>query len=69
MTLPIKHCWNRVVLNRMRDKFEPICSDCAGTTAIEYAMIALFIGLVLISLQTSIGNSVVGFFMSIATGL
>ena len=41
----------------------------SGATAIEYALIALLIGLVLISLQYSIGASVRGFFMSMATGL
>jgi Flp pilus assembly pilin Flp len=46
-----------------------LCSNETGTTAIEYALIALLIGLVLISLQNSIGASVVGFFMSVATGL
>lgn len=53
----------------MRGKLKAIWSDRSGTTAIEYAMIALFIGLVLIGLQASIGNSVVGFFDSVATGL
>ena len=43
--------------------------DRSGTTAIEYAMIVLFVGLLLISMQNSIGNSVVGFFMSMANGL
>ena len=41
----------------------------SGTTAIEYAMIVLFIGLVLIALQASIGVSVTGFFESMANGL
>ena len=44
-------------------------SNEAGTTGIEYALIVLLIGLVLISLQNSIGASVVGFFMSVASGL
>ena len=44
-------------------------TDASGTTAIEYAMIVLLIGLILISLQGSIGNSVVNFFMSVASGL
>jgi len=47
----------------------PLSRDAAGTTAIEYAMIVLFIGLVIITLQNSIGDSVRGFFMSVATGL
>ena len=55
--------------NHLRPRLRALWRDAAGTTAIEYAMIALFIGLVLISLQGSIGNSVVNFFMSVATGL
>jgi Flp pilus assembly pilin Flp len=43
--------------------------DATGTTAIEYALIAIFIGLVLLSLQTSIGASVCGFFESVGTNL
>jgi Flp pilus assembly pilin Flp len=43
--------------------------DASGTTSIEYAMIVLFIGLVIITLQNSIGDSVRGFFMAAATGL
>jgi len=52
------------------------CSACArlrgdgsGATVIEYAMIAALIGLVLMTLQASIGTSVVGFFTEVATGL
>jgi Flp pilus assembly pilin Flp len=57
------------VLNRIRGKFKRIWSDDHGATAIEYAMIALLIGLVLIGLQVSIGNSVRGFFEAMANGL
>jgi Flp pilus assembly pilin Flp len=44
-------------------------SDQSGTTAIEYAMIVLLIGLVLISLQGSIGSSVINFFTEVGTNL
>jgi len=44
-------------------------NERSGTTAIEYALIALLIGLVLISLQNSIGASVRGFFLDMANGL
>jgi pilus assembly protein Flp/PilA len=57
------------VLNRIRGKFKRFCTDDDGATAIEYAMIALLIGLVLIGLQLSIGNSVRGFFEAMANGL
>ena len=57
------------MLNRIRGKFKRFCTDDNGATAIEYAMIALLIGLVLIGLQVSIGNSVRGFFEAMANGL
>jgi Flp pilus assembly pilin Flp len=41
----------------------------SGATAIEYGLIAAIIVLVLIPLHNSIGNSVKGFFMSVANGL
>jgi len=44
-------------------------NERSGTTAIEYALIVLLIGLVLISLQNSIGASVRQFFFDMATGL
>ncbi len=69
MSLLIRYCRKRVVSDRMHGESKPIWSDQSGTTAIEYAMIVLFIGLVLISLQSSIGNSVVGFFTDVANGL
>ena len=53
----------------MSTQLNSLCRDASGATAIEYALIVLFIGLVLISLQNTIGASVRGFFMSIATGL
>ena len=45
------------------------CSERSGTTAIEYALIALLIGLVLLTLQNSIGASVRNFFFDMANGL
>ena len=53
----------------MKRQLISLSRDASGTTAIEYAMIVLFVGLVIITLQNSIGASVVGFFMSVATGL
>jgi Flp pilus assembly pilin Flp len=53
----------------MRTLWLPLWSERSGTTAIEYALIALLIGLVLISLQNSIGASVRNFFLDMANGL
>ena len=41
----------------------------SGATVIEYAMIVLLIGLLLLTLQSAIGGSVVGFFMAVVGGL
>ncbi len=41
----------------------------SGATAIEYGLIVAIIVLVLIPLHTSIGTSVVNFFMAVANGL
>ena len=46
-----------------------LLGDRTGATAIEYGLIAAIIVLVLIPLHNSIGSSVVGFFMAVATGL
>jgi Flp pilus assembly pilin Flp len=53
----------------MRTLLSRLWSERSGTSAIEYALIALLIGLVLISLQNSIGASVRGFFDDMARGL
>jgi Flp pilus assembly pilin Flp len=60
---------NRAQQPHMRRQLISLRRDASGTTAIEYAMIVLFIGLVVITLQNSIGDSVRGFFESVATGL
>ena len=53
----------------MRNLLSLLWSERSGTTAIEYALIVLLIGLVLISLQNSIGSSVRNFYFSMAAGL
>lgn len=57
------------MLDRMRAGLRAVGSDRAGATAIEYAMVAVFIGIVLIASMMSIGTSVSSFFMEVATGL
>jgi Flp pilus assembly pilin Flp len=63
--MPAPH-WTQ---KHMRTLTSLLWSERSGTTAIEYALIALLIGLVLITLQGSIGASVVGFFTDMANGL
>ncbi len=40
-----------------------------GATALEYGLIVAIIVLILIPLHNSIGSSVTGFFMAVASGL
>jgi Flp pilus assembly pilin Flp len=53
---------------RLRAALAALRNDPKGATAIEYALIALFIGLVLIAGLISIGSSVSGFFTQVANG-
>lgn len=43
--------------------------DCRGATAIEYGLLAALIGIGLISLQSSIGSTLIGFFGTVSTTL
>jgi Flp pilus assembly pilin Flp len=40
-------------------------SDTSGATAIEYAMIACFVSIVIVGSVTAIGSSVKGFFVEL----
>jgi Flp pilus assembly pilin Flp len=57
------------MLRRVSIQATRLWRDRSGATVIEYAMIVLLIGLVLLTLQSSIGGSVIGFFNSVAFGL
>lgn len=43
-------------------------SDCAGATAIEYALIASAIGIVIVGSVTSVGTSLDAIFASVSGG-
>lgn len=57
------------MLTQMHTALRRLRRDLSGATAIEYAMIVLFIALTLIALLMSIGTTVSGFYNSAATGL
>ena len=57
------------MLDRMLARLRALRRDRAGATAIEYALIAVFIGILLIAAMKSIGTSVTDFFLAIASGL
>jgi len=46
-----------------------LLSDERGTTAIEYALIASLIAVVILGAAQSIGNSLVGTFNNVASGI
>jgi Flp pilus assembly pilin Flp len=54
---------------QMRAELARLRSDRSAATAIEYAMIAAIICLALVSLQYTIGASIVNFFMEVGNGL
>jgi pilus assembly protein Flp/PilA len=57
------------MLRRLHGYAKRLRQDGAGATAIEYAMIAALIVLVLVASMISIGTSVSSFFFSVGTGL
>ena len=52
-----------------RQQFRRFCANESGATAIEYAMIAVGIAVVLVAAVLSIGASVKGAFTSASNGL
>jgi Flp pilus assembly pilin Flp len=54
------------ILMRSHLRRQPL--DDAGATAIEYALVALFISIAAVSVFGSIGSSVSGIFQSVANG-
>jgi pilus assembly protein Flp/PilA len=53
---------------RMRSAPADLSLDRSGATAIEYALIATFISIVVVGWATFVGNSISGFFMQVAGG-
>ena len=62
-------CSNQVVLEEdVRNKLSQYCRDESGATAIEYALIAGSIGLVIITAAQLIGISLVNVFTNVSAG-
>jgi Flp pilus assembly pilin Flp len=53
----------------LRAELARLWSDGSAATAIEYGLIAAIICLALISLQYTIGASIINFFLEVAAGL
>ena len=57
-----------MMMGRMRSAPTVLRLDCSGATSIEYALIATFISIVVVGWATFMGQSISGFFMSVASG-
>lgn len=55
-------------MDLMRSALTALRLDHSGATSIEYALIATFISIMVVGWATFVGQSVSGFFMSIAGG-
>ncbi|MGE5272022.1 MAG: Flp family type IVb pilin [Thiohalocapsa sp.] len=53
----------------MQAAFQALCCDRRGATAIEYALIALFIAIVIVAGVSAIGTSVSTIFTQVGNGL
>jgi Flp pilus assembly pilin Flp len=54
--------------DRMRTAPKALRLDRSGVTSIEYALIASFISIMVVGWASFVGQSVSGFFMSVANG-
>ena len=57
-----------MMADRMRSVPAALWLDRSGATSIEYALIATFISIVVVGWATFMGQSISGFFMSVANG-
>jgi Flp pilus assembly pilin Flp len=57
-----------MMIGRMRSAPAGLWLDRSGATSIEYALIATFISIVVVGWATFVGQSISGFFMSVANG-
>jgi len=56
-------------MTKLQNEFRRFCANESGATAIEYAMIAVRIAVVIVAVISSIGTSVKGSFTSALNGL
>ncbi len=59
----------QVICANARSEFRRFCADESGATAIEYAIIAVGIAVVLVAAVSSIGGAVKGAFTTASSGL
>lgn len=56
------------MVKRVRTPLMPLWLDCSGATALEYALIAVFISIICVGWATFVGTSVSSMFMRVASG-
>jgi Flp pilus assembly pilin Flp len=56
------------MVEKMRTALRPWRLDRSGATAIEYALIAVFISIICVGWATFVGTSISDFFMQVANG-
>jgi Flp pilus assembly pilin Flp len=56
------------MMDRVRFALTALRLGRSGATSIEYALIATFISIVVVGWATFVGQSISGFFMSVANG-
>jgi len=56
------------MVDGMRTALRLLRLDCSGATAIEYALIAVFISIMVVGWATFVGTTVSDFFTAVANG-
>ncbi len=56
------------MIDRMLVTLVALRRDRSGATAIEYALILVFISILVVSWATFVGTAVIGFFTSVSNG-
>ena len=57
------------MMDRIHSALTAVGTDESGATAIEYALIITFISITVVSWATFVGQTISGFFMSVAGGM
>jgi Flp pilus assembly pilin Flp len=57
-----------VMMDRMRIALVPLWADRSGATSIEYALIAIFISIMVVGWATFVGTAVSDFFTAVGNG-
>jgi Flp pilus assembly pilin Flp len=65
-----RHCdaLGMTMLDRLRTALTALRTEYSGATSIEYALIAVFISILVVGWATFVGTSVSNFFMAVGNG-